>query len=316
MGSFKTSNILDVIKETNELVEIGCQIMRYSVLDEADALALKEIKKKVSIPIIADIHFDYKLALLAIENGTDAIRINPGNIKNKNNLIKIINAANKKNIPIRIGINTGSTNLKTPSDLVSNMIDMISFFEENNFTNLVLSIKSSDPDLFYDTNLLLAEKTRYPIHLGLTESGDVISGVLKSGIVLEKLLQKGIGNTIRISLPSKREDEITAIKALLNYTKLGNFPNLIICPTCGRAGKDIKKVQDILIPLTKMINKKINIAIMGCVVNGLLEAKDANIGVFLNNDEILLYSGGTLYKKTSIKTLEEDFLALIKTHNF
>ena len=305
----KTSNYQDVIDEILEYEKLGCEIIRISILDEEDANAIKIIKGKINIPLVADIHFDYKLAILSILNGADKIRINPGNIKNTNNLKKIINAAKDKNIPIRIGINTGSLNYKNVKDIIRVMLRYIKIFENENFYNLVLSIKSSDLDILYKSNIMLSKKTKYPLHIGLTESGDLISGIAKSSIVLDKLIKKGIGDTIRVSLPGKRENEISVCKTIISLNNIKKYPEIIACPSCGRNNHDMKEVLDFVKDYLKKENKNIKVAVMGCIVNGIGEAGQSDIGVFPKDDKLIIYKDNKYLKSVSSNT---DAIAEIK----
>ena len=305
----KTSNYQDVIDEILEYEKLGCEIIRISILDEEDANAIKIIKEKINIPLVADIHFDYKLAILSILNGADKIRINPGNIKNIDNLKKIINAAKDKSIPIRIGINTGSLNYKNVKDIIRVMLRYIKIFENEKFYNLVLSIKSSDLDILYKSNIMLSKKTKYPLHIGLTESGDLISGIAKSSIVLDKLIKKGIGNTIRVSLPGKRENEISVCKTIISLNNIKKYPEIIACPSCGRNNHDMKEVLDFVKDYLKKENKNIKVAIMGCIVNGIGEAGQSDIGVFPKDDKLIIYKDNKYLKSVSSNT---DAIAEIK----
>ena len=305
----KTSNYQDVIDEILEYEKLGCEIIRISILDEDDANAIKMIKEKINIPLVADIHFDYKLAILSILNGADKIRINPGNIKNIDNLKKIINTAKDKNIPIRIGINTGSLNYKNVKDIIRVMLKYIKIFEDAKFYNLVLSIKSSDLDILYKSNIMLSKKTKYPLHIGLTESGDLISGITKSSIVLDKLIKKGIGDTIRVSLPGKRENEISVCKTIISLNNIKKYPEIIACPSCGRNTHDMKQVLDFVKDYLKKENKNIKVAIMGCIVNGIGEAGQSDIGVFPKGDKLIIYKDNKYLKSVSSNT---DAIAEIK----
>ena len=283
----KTSNYLKVIDEILEYEKLGCEIIRVSILDKFDAESIKKIKEKINIPIVADIHFDYNLAILSIINGADKIRLNPGNIKKKENLLKIIKVAKKYNTPIRIGINTGSICYRSVKDIVNTMLRYIKIFENEKFYNLVLSIKSSDLNILYKSNIMLSKKTKYPLHIGLTESGDYIGGIVKSSIVVNDLLKKGIGDTIRISLPGKREDEINVCKKLLSINNIRKFPDIIACPSCGRKEYLEKEKIDI------------KIAVMGCIVNGIGESGKSDIGIFPSDDKIVIYKNNKYLKSVS-----------------
>ena len=301
MSDKKTSNIKYNIELTSTLEKMSLDMMRFSILDKKDAFSLKEIKKNVNIPIIADIHFDYLLALEAIKNNVDKIRINPGNINSTAGLRLIINECKKKNIPIRIGCNSGSINkYKGKSNSIINdyflaLDNMIEIFKEENFNLLVLSLKSSDPLLTNNLYLKAYEKYPYPLHIGLTESGYGLIGGIKSTWGLYELLQKGIGDTIRISLASDRKEELRACKELLRLSnRLNNVPELIVCPTCGRTKVDVKPLSQIIQNKLDYVRKDIKIAIMGCPVNGIGEGKDADYGItgLGKKDTYLIFSKG------------------------
>lgn len=286
MGDKKTSEVDYLVKETNELAKMGLDMMRFSILDREDAIALKEIKKKVNIPIIADIHFDYNLALLSLENGVDKIRINPGNIGGEDKLKCVIHACKEKGIPMRIGVNSGSLNKyrgKTDSkakDILLALDETLSVFKEENFDHIVLSLKSSDPLDLKEVYELAYEKYPYPLHLGLTESGFSTMGVMKSSIGLYPLLKEGIGDTIRVSLADDRVEEIRACKTLLRLAGLReDIPNMIVCPTCGRTKIDLKPISREILSFLDTTFKKVTVAVMGCPVNGIGEAKDADFGI-------------------------------------
>ncbi len=295
----KTSNYLKVIDEILEYEKLGCEIIRVSILDKFDAESIKKIKEKINIPIVADIHFDYNLAILSIINGADKIRLNPGNIKKKENLLKIIEVAKKYNTPIRIGINTGSICYRSVKDIVNTMLRYIKIFENEKFYNLVLSIKSSDLNILYKSNIMLSKKTKYPLHIGLTESGDYIGGIVKSSIVVNDLLKKGIGATIRISLPGKRENEINVCKKLLSINNIRKFPDIIACPSCGRNTHDMSKILNFVKEYLGKEKIDIKIAVMGCIVNGIGESGKSDIGIFPSDDKIVIYKNNKYLKSVS-----------------
>ncbi len=317
MGDRKTTLIDDLINLTNHLSKMGLDMMRFSVLDEEDARALKIIKSKVSIPIIADIHYSAKLALLSIEAGVDKIRINPGNMP-ESALRNVINAIKEKDLPIRIGVNSGSLNEykgkgSTPDEDYFLALDKtLSVFEQEGLKKIVLSLKSSDPKTLTKLYLKANEKYPYPLHIGLTESGFGIQGSIKSALAIAPLLEQGIGDTIRISLADNREEELRACKTLLKVTgRRKDIPELIVCPTCGRTAYDLKdtarKVQSHLDTLFK----EIKVAVMGCPVNGLGEGKDADLGIAGTGQEhtLLLFAKGkplgTYNEKEALKRLFE-----------
>lgn len=321
MTNIKTSNIDQVVDQINELHLNGAKLVRLAIADEQDANAIKEIKQKTNVPLIADIHFDYTLALLAMENGIDKIRINPGNIK-KENLIHIINKAKELNIPIRIGVNSGSLEKElydeygvTPISLYLSMKNHIEFFEKHGFTNLVLSIKATDIKTNYLANKLINDNFDYPIHIGLTESGTINSGIIRSSYALGTLINEGIGNTIRVSLTGNPVNELGVAKEILAMFGKYEKPTLICCPTCGRTNYNMEPIALEIEKFLNTINKPLKVAIMGCAVNGPGEAKDADVGIAGGNKEGLLFKKGVPIKKIPqdqiIETLKQEILKLI-----
>ena len=301
MTTTKTKNIEATTKQILSLEKAGCDIIRVSVLDIDDALALGEIKKQIHIPLVADIHFDYKLALEAINQGVDKIRINPGNITAQDKVHLICKAAKERNIPIRIGVNSGSL----PADLTptaKNMIEAakrhIKILEDNDFTDIVLSLKASNVKLMVEAYKLASKEFNYPLHVGLTEAGTNYGGLIKGAIGIGALLLDGIGNTIRVSLTADPIEEIKAAKHILNNCGLYNeIAELTSCPTCGRIQYNmmpiVKEIEEFLVG----VNKNIKVAIMGCAVNGPGEAKGADIALCGGNDEALLFIKGTPIRK-------------------
>lgn len=321
MTNIKTSNIDQVVDQINELHLNGAKLVRLAIADEQDANAIKEIKQKTNVPLIADIHFDYTLALLAMENGIDKIRINPGNIK-KENLIHIINKAKELNIPIRIGVNSGSLEKElydeygvTPISLYLSMKNHIEFFEKHGFTNLVLSIKATDIKTNYLANKLINDNFDYPIHIGLTESGTINSGIIRSSYALGTLINEGIGNTIRVSLTGNPVNELGVAKEILAMFGKYEKPTLICCPTCGRTNYNMEPIALEIEKFLNTINKPLKVAIMGCAVNGPGEAKDADVGIAGGNKEALLFKKGVPIKKIPqdqiIETLKREILNLV-----
>ena len=306
MCTTRTKDTKDTIKQILELEEIGCEIIRVSVLDEDDAISLKEIKEHIHIPLVADIHFDYKLALLAIEAGIDKIRINPGNITDQSKVSLICQKAKEKQIPIRIGVNSGSM----PNDLpltAEGMVEAakrhIKILEENNFYDIVLSLKASNVKLMVEAYKLASETFSYPLHIGVTEAGTNYGGLIKGAIGIGTLLLDGIGNTIRVSLTDNPIEEIKAAKMILKDCELvKNVPELTSCPTCGRIQYEMMDIAKEIEKFLLTINKDIHVAIMGCAVNGPGEAKNADIGVAGGKDEALLFKKGVPIRK--IKTAD------------
>lgn len=329
MCDTKTEDVRATVKQILELEKEGCELVRVAVPNLNAAKALKEIKHRIHIPLIADIHFDPKLALEAINSGADKIRINPGNINDKEALKEIIKAAKIKKIPIRIGVNAGSLETSllnkykgpTAEALVESALNWVKFFESQKFKSLVISIKSHDVETTIEANERLHEalrrrRTPYPIHLGVTEAGTLIPGITRSTLALGHLLKKGIGNTIRISLTDSPINEVKAAKELLKalnlYTK---GPMIVSCPTCGRTEIDLKSlVKKVETGLKNLkINKPLKIAIMGCVVNGPGEAREADYAICGGMKQGAIYRKGKLIKTAPENQLVDEFLKLIKS---
>lgn len=310
MCNIKTSKYEEVIKQILELEKLGCDIIRVSVMDESDALAIKEIKKAIHIPLVADIHFDYRLALKAIENGVDKIRINPGNIGSIENVKKVVDACKEKHIPIRIGVNSGSLDKTihdysthyTANALVESAKKHVKILEDLDFHDIVISLKGSDVLTTIKAYEIASETFPYPLHLGITEAGTKEIGIIRSVSGLSPLLLKGIGDTIRISLSADPKEEVIAAKRMLHDLGLyRNYPTLVACPTCGRTRVNVPGVADKVLKMLEKINKPITVAVMGCVVNGPGEAKNADIGIAGGNGEWLLFKKGQV-----IATLKND----------
>ena len=316
MCNIKTSNVEEVVQQILRLEEIGCEIIRVSVLDTDDANAISKIKERIHIPLVADIHFDYKLALLALQNGVDKIRINPGNIGKEENIKKVIDVCKEKKVPIRIGVNSGSLekDIKekygiSAKAMIESAKRHIEILEKYGFYDIVLSLKSSNFEICKQAYIMASELFDYPLHIGVTEPGPLIPGIIKSTLGLSELLDKGIGSTIRISLSNDPIDEIKVAKQLLLAKGLYVMPSLTSCPTCGRTQIDlIKYVNEIENYLYK-VNKNIKVAIMGCVVNGPGEASDADIGIAGGNGVAVLFKKGQIIRQIK----EEDIVSeLIK----
>lgn len=323
MTNTKTKDVEKTVEQILKLEDAGCEIVRVAILNEEDALAIKEIKKYIHIPLVADIHFDYRLALICIENGIDKIRINPGNIGKKENIIKVVNACKEKGIPIRIGVNGGSLEKELLEKYGHNSIramiesckNQIKILEELEFYDIVVSLKTSSVLNTIEAYKLASEEIPYPLHLGITEAGGLITSSIRSSAGLGILLYNNIGDTIRVSISDDPVKEIRVCKELLkNFNLYNNYPTLISCPTCGRLQYDAMPIYKEMEEWLPSINKNITVAIMGCVVNGPTEAKNADIGVAGGIKEALLFKKGEIIKKIKekdiISTLKEEILKL------
>ena len=316
MCNIKTSNVEEVVQQILRLEEIGCEIIRVSVLDTDDANAISKIKERIHIPLVADIHFDYKLALLALQNGVDKIRINPGNIGKEENIKKVIDVCKDKKVPIRIGVNSGSLekDIKekygiSAKAMIESAKRHIEILEKYGFYDIVLSLKSSNFEICKQAYIMASELFDYPLHIGVTEPGPLIPGIIKSTLGLSELLDKGIGSTIRISLSNDPIDEIKVAKQLLLAKGLYVMPSLTSCPTCGRTQIDLIKYVNEIEKYLYKVNKNIKVAIMGCVVNGPGEASDADIGIAGGNGVAVLFKKGQIIRQIK----EEDIVSeLIK----
>ena len=325
MCNTKTKDIKNTVKQILELEDIGCEIIRVACPTIEDAKAIKEIKKQIHIPIVADIHFDYKIALEAIKSGVDKIRINPGNIGSKDKIKKVVDSCKEKNIPIRIGINAGSlekdllTKYKHPcSDaMIESAKRHIKILEDLDFYDIVLSLKASTLDMCIESLEKASKIFDYPLHLGITEAGTSFSGTIKSSIGLGILLKEGIGDTIRVSLSDEPKEEIKVCKEILKNCNLyNNSSKLISCPTCGRIEYDLIPIAKEIEEFLQNINKDITVAIMGCAVNGPGEEREADIGIAGGKKEGLLFKKGKIIKKVKqeemIDILKEEILKMTK----
>ena len=319
MCNIKTENYIEVSNQINECAKLGAELMRVSVMDEKDALAIKEIKKRISIPLVADIHFDYRLALLAMENGVDKIRINPGNIGDIENVKKVVYMAKEKHIPIRIGVNSGSldktihdySSQYTAEKLVASAKKHVEILESLGFYDIVISLKGSNILETIAAYELAAETFKYPLHLGITEAGFKEISMVRSSAGLAPLLLEGIGDTIRISISGDPRDEIKICKQLLHDCGLyPNYPTLVACPTCGRTQVDVEKLARKVMDYLETVNKPIHVAVMGCVVNGPGEAKNADIGIAGGHHEYVIFKKDKVIKKVpedeAFETLVEE----------
>ena len=312
MCNIKTSRTDEVIAQILELEKMGCELIRVSCMDKEDAAAMGTIRNAIHIPLVADIHFDYRLALACIESGVDKIRLNPGNIGSRENVEKVVNACKEKKIPIRIGINSGSLEKDihekygkpTAEGMIESAKRHVQILEDLDFYDTVLSFKSSDPLLCIEAYRLASQTFDYPLHLGVTEAGTVMTSAIKSSLALGTLLMEGIGNTIRISVNGAPQKEIPIVKELLKSCGLiQNVPNLIACPTCGRTQWNMEPVVNEIEQYLQTINKTVTVAIMGCVVNGPGEAKHADIAIAGGINEGLLIKKGKIIEKIPVSQM-------------
>lgn len=317
MTNTKTEDVEATVAQILRLEEAGCEIIRCTVPTMEAALALKEIKKQIHIPLVADIHFDYRMAIAAMENGADKIRINPGNIGSIDRIKAVVDCAKERNIPIRIGVNSGSLEKElvekykgvTAEGIVESALDKVKIVEDLGYDNLVVSIKSSDVMMCAKAHELIAAQCKYPLHVGITESGTVFSGNIKSSVGLGIILSQGIGDTIRVSLTGDPVEEIKTAKLVLRTLGLrkGGI-EVVSCPTCGRTQIDLIKLANEVETLVAGIPLDIKVAVMGCVVNGPGEAKEADIGIAGGKGEGLLIKKGEIVRKIP----EDQLLSALK----
>lgn len=306
MTNTKTEDVTATVAQIQKLTKAGCDIIRCAVPTMEAAKALAEIKKQVEIPVVADIHFDYKLAIAAMENGADKIRINPGNIGSIDRVKAVVDVAKERNIPIRVGVNSGSLEKNlvekyggvTAEGIVESALDKVKIIEDMGYDNLVVSIKSSDVMMCVKAHELIADKTKHPLHVGITEAGTIISGNIKSSIGLGLILSQGIGDTIRVSLTGDPVEEIKSAKLILRTLGLrkGGI-EVVSCPTCGRTQIDLIGLANQVETMVAEFPLDIKVAVMGCVVNGPGEAKEADLGVAGGIGEGLIIKKGEIYKK-------------------
>lgn len=325
MCNTKTKDVESTVKQILDLENAGCEIIRVACLDLEDAKAIKKIKEQIHIPIVADIHFDYKIALEAINSGVDKVRINPGNIGSSDKVEAVVRACKEKSIPIRIGVNGGSLEKEllekygkpTPEAMVDSARKHIKILEDLDFYDIAISLKASNLELCIKAYELASKEFNYPLHLGITEAGTEFSGTVKSSIGLGVLLREGIGNTLRVSLSDDPIKEIKVAKEILKDCNLySKSPTLIACPTCGRTKIDLipiaKEVEDFL----QTLESDITVAVMGCAVNGPGEAREADIGIAGGIKEGLLFKKGEIIKKVPqeciVDVLKEEVMKMIQ----
>lgn len=319
MSTKRISDTKSAVRQALSLESVGCDILRFSVNDEADAKAFKTLKKYVVMPLVADIHFDYRLAIASINGGADKIRINPGNIGSENNVKKVAEALKSSGIPVRVGANTGSIEKEFLAKYGKNEISLgesalknVAVLEKHGVNNIVVSVKASDVSLMIKAYEYISKRIDYPLHLGVTEAGTEYGGIIKNSIGIGSLLLNGIGDTIRVSLSSEPEAEVRAGKSILSAIKLRqDSVDIVACPTCGRCEWDCMAFAKKTEEYCKEIKKPLKIAVMGCVVNGPGEASDADIGVAGAKDGCVIFSGGKVYKKVKREDLEREFFGEI-----
>ena len=325
MCNTKTKDVEATIKQINALQQAGCELVRVAVFDKEDAYAIKEIKKGIHIPLVADLHFDYKLALIAIESGIDKVRINPGNIGSTEKVKAVVDACKEKHIPIRIGVNGGSLEKDilekygepTPEGMVESAMKHVKILEDLDFHDIVISLKSSNTMLTIKAYELASKTFPYPLHVGVTEAGTALGGTIKSSLGIGTLLYEGIGNTIRVSLSDDPVEEIKVAKILLKELGLlKGVPTLVSCPTCGRIQYDLIPIAKEMEDFLKDIHLDITVAIMGCAVNGPGEARHADIGIAGGVGEGLLIKHGEIVKRVKqedmVQTLKDEILKMVE----
>lgn len=317
MTNTDTRDVKATVEQILKLEAAGCDIVRCAVPDMEAAEAIKEIVKGINIPLVADIHFDYRLALKAIENGVSKLRINPGNIGNIERVKAVAEAAKEKNIPIRIGVNSGSLEkdlLKKygkvcPEALVESALNHVKILEDVNFNDIIISIKSSDVVQMIESYKLISEKVNYPLHVGVTEAGTIWRGTIKSSVGIGALLAQGIGDTIRVSLTGDVVEEVKVGKEILkSLGYINEGVQFVSCPTCGRTQIDLIKIAEEVESKLANLNKNIKVAVMGCAVNGPGEAREADIGIAGGYGEGLIFKKGEIIKKVKEESLVEELL--------
>ena len=321
MCNTDTRNVKETVAQIKRLEEAGCEMVRVAVPDMEAAKAIGEIKKEISIPLVADIHFDYRLALEAMEQGIDKVRINPGNIGSEEKIRAVVEKAKEKHIPIRIGVNSGSLEKDllekyghvTPEALVESALKHVRILERYDFHDIVISIKASSVPFSIAAYSLLSQKVDYPLHVGITEAGTVWGGTVKSAVGIGSILAMGIGDTIRVSLTGDPVEEIKAGKEILKSLELRKFGvEFVSCPTCGRTQIDLVSIASQVEEKCRKINKNIKVAVMGCVVNGPGEAREADIGIAGGKGEGLIFKKGEIIKKVPENQLIDALMAEIE----
>ena len=321
MCNTDTRDVKATVDQIKRLEKAGCEIIRVAVPDMEAAECIRDIKKSIDIPLVADIHFDYRLALRCMENGIDKIRINPGNIGSADRVKQVADMAKRNGIPIRIGVNSGSLEKNlvekyggvTPQGLVESALGHIKLLEENDFYDIAVSIKASNVPFSVEVYELLSDTVDYPLHVGITEAGTVWGGTVKSAVGIGAILSRGIGDTIRVSLTGDPVEEIYAAKEVLKSLELRKFGvEFISCPTCGRTSIDLIKIANEVEERVRNIDKNIKVAVMGCAVNGPGEAREADIGIAGGHGEGLIFKKGQILRKVPEDRLVEELLKEIE----
>lgn len=307
MTNTPTEDVAATVGQIERLLAAGCDIVRVAVPDMAAAIAIDKIKTAVDVPLVADIHFDYRLAVAAIERGIDGLRLNPGNIGNINHVTTVVKAAQQRQIPIRIGVNAGSINAAmlakyggrpTAEAMVESAVSHIKILEQHNFHDIKISLKAHDVPLTLQAYKLMAQTVDYPLHLGITEAGTSRSGVIKSAVGIGALLAQGIGDTLRVSLTGDPVEEVRVANEILKSLGLRQYgPTLVSCPTCGRCRINLVAIAEAVEDRLKFVKQPITVAVMGCVVNGPGEAREADVGIAGGKGEGLLFSKGEIIRK-------------------
>lgn len=317
MANTDTRDVKATVDQIKRLEEVGCDIIRVAIPDSEAASALSQIKKEIKIPLVADIHFDYRLALDSIKNGADKIRLNPGNIGGQDRVKMVADMAKERQIPIRIGVNSGSVEKSiiekyggvTPEGMVESAIAHAKMLEDVDFDDIAISIKASSVPMTIAAYRLLSQKSAYPVHIGVTEAGTIYKGTIKSSIGIGCLLAEGIGDTLRVSLTGDPVEEVRVGKQILKSLGIiNNGIEVVSCPTCGRTRIDLIGIANKLEPVLDKLDKNIKVAIMGCAVNGPGEAKDADVGIAGGINEALLFKKGKIIKKIPQDMIVEELI--------
>lgn len=321
MNNTKTQDVKGTLEQIMRLYDAGCDITRVTVPDMEAAEALKEITSKSPIPVVADIHFDYRLAIEAAKNGAAKIRINPGNIGGNEKLRQVADVCKERGLPIRVGVNSGSINRKLVEEyggvcaenMTKSALDAVKLLEDVDFDDIVISIKSSSPKLTIDTYRCISSKCEYPLHVGVTEAGTVREGVIKSAVGIGALLAEGIGDTIRVSLTGDPVEEVYAAKSILRALDLrSDGITFVSCPTCGRTEVPLIEIANEIENRIRNFTYDLKVSVMGCVVNGPGEARESDIGLAGGKDEFLLFEKGEVVRKLKAETAVDEFVEEIR----